>query len=151
MTALIIQLVIPLFLILLGFFAGRVAERKHYANIHEREEQFLTQPAMTTKTIEKGRQVRSAGLAIGSVVGSIEYFKRFLSGIRMMFEGELGAYASVLDRGKREAILRMKESNPDADVYLNFRMETASISKGNRKAVGSVEVVAYSTAVTFER
>ncbi len=141
---------VPLVLILVGFYAGRLAERNHYASIHKREDEFLSQPAVTTRTIEEGREVQSAELAVGSVVVSIDYFKRFLSGFRMVFGGELRAYASILDRGKREAILRMKESCPNADLYLNFRMETASISKGRRKAIGSVEVVAYSTAITFK-
>ena len=149
MEQLIGQIVFPLILILLGFFAGRIAERNHYKSIHEREEKFLSKPAITTKTIDNGREVQIAVLAVGSVVVSVDYFKRFLSAFRLIFGGELRAYASVLDRGKREAILRMKESNPNADLYLNFRMETASISKGRGKSIGSVEVVAYSTAITY--
>ena len=150
MAELIGQLSVPLVLLLLGFFAGRVAERNHYKSIHEREEKFLSKPTITTQTIEDGRQVQNAALATGSIVVSVDYFKRFLSAFRMLFGGELGAYASVLDRGKREAVLRMKESCPSADVYLNFRIETASISKGRGKTIGSVEVVAYSTAVKFK-
>jgi uncharacterized protein YbjQ (UPF0145 family) len=137
------QVGVPLALILLGFFAGRLAERNHYTSIHKREDEFLSQPAATTRTIEEGREVQSAELAVGSVVVSVDYYKRFLSAFRMLFGG-------VLDRGKREAILRMKESSPTADVYLNFRMETATISKGKRKAIGSVEIVAYSTAIKFK-
>jgi uncharacterized protein YbjQ (UPF0145 family) len=144
------QVGVPLALILLGFFAGRLAERNHYTSIHKREDEFLSQPAATTRTIEEGREVQSAELAVGSVVVSVDYYKRFLSAFRMLFGGELRSYASVLDRGKREAILRMKESSPTADVYLNFRMETATISKGKRKAIGSVEIVAYSTAIKFK-
>ena len=144
------QVGVPLALILLGFFAGRLAERNHYTSIHKREDEFLSQPATTTRTIEEGREVQSAELAVGSVVVSVDYYKRFLSAFRMLFGGELRSYASVLDRGKREAILRMKESRPTADVYLNFRMETATISKGKRKAIGSVEIVAYSTAIKFK-
>ena len=150
MAEFIPNIVVPLILLLLGFFAGRVAERNHYKDIHEREEKFLNQPAMTTKTIDDGRGVQDAVLAVGSVVVGVDYFKRFLSAFRLVFGGELRSYASVLDRGKREAILRMKESNPDADLYVNFRMETATISKGRRKAIGSVEVVAYSTAITYK-
>jgi uncharacterized protein YbjQ (UPF0145 family) len=150
MAELIGQIVVPVILLLLGFFAGRVAERNHYKSIHEREEKFLTKPAMTTRSADDGREIQHATLAVGSVVVSVDYFKRFLSAFRLIFGGELRAYASVLDRGKREAILRMKESNPNADLYLNFRMETASISKGRGKTIGSVEVVAYSTAITYK-
>jgi len=56
----------------------------------------------------------------------------------------------LIDRGRREALLRMKEWAPDADVFLNCRLETASISKGEGKAIGCVEVIAYATAVKYK-
>ena len=43
----------------------------------------------------------------------------------------------------------MKESVPGAHVYLNTRLETSTISNGQGKSVGCVEVLAYSTAITF--
>ena len=67
----------------------------------------------------------------------------------MIFGGELKSYSPLLDRGKREALLRMKESVPGADEYINCRMETSTISSGKGKAMGTVEVIAYSTAITY--
>ena len=145
-----VDLFLLLVLLSVGFFAGRIAERKHYMSIHKREGALLSQPVVTTKALEEDSVVQSAELALGSVVVSVDYYKRFLAAFRMLFGGELRSYASVLDRGKREAVLRMKESHPNADVYLNFRMETASISKGKRKATVCVEVLAYSTAITYK-
>ena len=69
----------------------------------------------------------------------------------MVFGGEMKSYSSIIDRGRREAILRMKESCPDADLFLNCRLETSSISKGKGKVVGCAEVLAYATAVRFQR
>ena len=43
----------------------------------------------------------------------------------------------------------MKESVPGADEYINCRMETSTISSGKGKAMGTVEVIAYSTAITY--
>ena len=43
----------------------------------------------------------------------------------------------------------MKESFPGADEYINCRLETSTISSGRGKAVGTVEVIAYSTAITY--
>ena len=43
----------------------------------------------------------------------------------------------------------MKESCSNADVYLNCRLETSTISSGQAKATGCVEVLAYSTAIKF--
>ena len=44
----------------------------------------------------------------------------------------------------------MKESCPGAHQIINIRLETSSISKGRKKQVGSVEVLAYGTAVFFQ-
>jgi uncharacterized protein YbjQ (UPF0145 family) len=45
----------------------------------------------------------------------------------------------------------MKESCPEADQVINMRLETSSISKGQKKQVGSVEVLAYGTAVYLRK
>ena len=85
----------------------------------------------------------------GNVVISIDYFKRFLAGLRMIFGGRIRAYESLVDRARREALLRMRRAARDmgAAYVFNVRMETASISKGANNAIGSVEVVAYGTAI----
>ena len=137
-------------LILIGYTAGKWLEDRHYKSIREREMKFLQRPTITIKTIPGNQSVQQASMAIGAVVVSVDYFKRFLATIRMIFGGEVSSYASLIDRGKREAILRMKESCPNADLYLNFRLQTAAISQGRRNKIGSIEFVAYSTAITFE-
>jgi uncharacterized protein YbjQ (UPF0145 family) len=91
---------------------------------------------------------RSTRLVAGSVVISVDYFKRFLAGLRNIFGGRVRSYESLLDRARREAILRMKAEAKalGADMVFNIKMETASISKGRRNAIGAVEVLAYGTA-----
>ncbi len=134
----------------LGFVCGSVAESRHYRSIRERESRWLDKPALTCRTpLDDSRTVARAEMAVGSVVVSVDYFKRILAQLRLFFGGELGAYASLVDRGKREAILRMREACPNADAYLNVRLQTSSLSRGERQMLGSVEVVAYGTAVTY--
>ena len=141
---------IPLILLVLGYAAGKIAESRHYRRIREREQRHLKTPAVTWKTLVDERPVKSVRLAAGSVVVSVDYYKRFLTAFRRIFGGEIRAYAPLLDRGRREAILRMKESCPEADMFLNCRVETSTISSGSGKATGCVEVLAYGTAVGFE-
>lgn len=145
----VIQLILVFLFIVLGFFIGKAKERSHYRRIRVREKGFLDKPAITSKLPQPGREVASTDLAIGSVVVSIDYYKRFLSGFRRLFGGELKSYSPLLDRGKREAILRMKESVQGADEYICCRLETSTISSGKGKAVGTVELIAYSTAITY--
>ena len=142
-------LILTLVFLAMGYGFGKYLEGKHYKQIKEREAKFQERPAVTFEAIPEGTAVASAELVVGSVVVSIDYFKQFLSSFRMVFGGEMQSYSTLLDRGRREAILRMKECCPQADIYINTRLETASISKGNQKKIGSVEVVAYGTAVTY--
>ena len=142
---------IPFVVLLFAYITGKVTERRHYASIHEREGHWLSIPAITGKHLTDLPAVASADLVVGSVVVSVDHFKRFLSTFRMVFGGEMKSYSSIIDRGRREAILRMKESCPDADLFLNCRLETSSISKGKGKVVGCAEVLAYATAVRFQR
>jgi len=142
---------IPFLVLLLAYVTGKIAEKRHYKRIHAREERWVGIPAISGKHIPDLQSVVSAELVVGSVVVSVDHFKRFLSNFRKFFGGELKSYSSVIDRGRREAILRMKESSPEADLFLNCRLETSSVSKGKGKAVGCAEVVAYATAVRFER
>ena len=142
---------VALLLLVLGFVVGKVTEHRHYRSIRARERRFLSVPVISTKTLDDPRPVAEARLVLGSVVVSVDYYKRFLSTFRNLFGGELRSYASLIDRGRREALLRMRESQPTADLFLNCRLETASISKGQGKATGTVEVIAYATAITFEK
>lgn len=145
------QLIIFIILIMLGYIFGRMAESKHYRSIEEREQFWMTRPASTYKTVsDSGRKIRKSELVCGNVVISVDYFKRIVAGLRNLFGGEVRAYETLLDRARREAILRLHESSGDADEIINLRLETSSIYKGKGKQVGSVEVLAYGTAVYFE-
>ena len=89
-------------------------------------------------------------MVYGSAVISIDYFKRFLGGLRNIFGGELSSFETVLDRARREAILRMKEMAGNAGIIINTRVETSTIGTTSKKGIGCSEVLAYGTALTFE-
>jgi uncharacterized protein YbjQ (UPF0145 family) len=88
-------------------------------------------------------------MVCGNVVISIDFFKKFVSGLRRIVGGRVSSYESLIDRARREAVLRMKEeaAKKGAQYVFNVKMETSSISKGRRNSVGSVEVLAYGTAI----
>lgn len=148
--AICLQIGIPVGLIALGYFAGRSAEKKHYESIHQREAHFLQLPAVPTKQWDGNRTVASAQMVCGSVVVSADYFKRLLANLRNIVGGRMRSYESLLDRARREAILRLKEQCPDADIIVNLRMETSSIGSTRRQnGISCVEVVAYGTAIKY--
>ena len=140
-----------LILLVLGFVFGQIAETRHYRSILKREKATLNIPVMTLKTVPDSIQRCQTFLVTGNVVVSIDFFKKFLSSLRNLVGGRLKSYESLLDRARREAILRMKQDAIQAGgkMIVNVRIETASISKhsNSRYSVSSVEVVAYGTAV----
>jgi uncharacterized protein YbjQ (UPF0145 family) len=144
------QLIIFAILLSSGYFFGRRAEKKHYKSIFERENHWLQLPATSCKyVLEDDREVDHCHLVNGSMVVSVDYFKRILAMLRIFFGGNVQSYETLIDRARREAVLRMKESCPEADQVINLRLETSSITKGKGKQIGSVEVLAYGTAVYF--
>jgi uncharacterized protein YbjQ (UPF0145 family) len=147
---LLYQLIPFLVLMSLGYLFGRIAEKKHYQSIMEREKEWLRLPTTSSKFVvrtDTKQEVRRSHLVTGSVVISVDYFKRIVAGLRNIFGGNIQSYETLVDRARREAVLRMKESCPEADQIINLRLETASISKGKKDQIGSVEVLAYGTAI----
>jgi uncharacterized protein YbjQ (UPF0145 family) len=141
-------------LICLGYFAGSRAERRHYRSIRKREEEFVALPAVTFRQITEPERAEKSRLVAGSAVISIDYFKRLLAGLRSLVGGRVKSYESLLDRARREALLRMKEQAGAADEIVNLRIETTSISKGSmnrNRSVSTVEALAYGTAVYYRK
>ena len=146
-----IDIIIFFSMIIVAYGTGRAAESAHYKRIKTREKESRHIPIHSLKMLEEGRVVQKIKLASGSVVISVDYFKRVMASFRNLFGGEIASYSSLIDRGRREAVLRMIEAVPEADAFVNMRMETSTISQGAGNSIGSVEFVAYATAITYEK
>ena len=147
-----VELVVFLVLLTLGYLVGRFAERRHYRSIIAREARLNALPAIASRYPPTEPRYEQS-LVIGSTVVSVDYFKRFLAALRYLFGGPVIAYESLLDRARRESLLRMKQQAADlgATMVFNVKYETASISKGRRNTIGSIEVLAYGTALIDPR
>lgn len=143
------DLIIFLILLVFGFVFGQIAEKRHFRSIIEREKKLSDILCFTEKRFPDQGQVKAA-LVCGNVVVSIDFFKRFVAGLRNIIGGRVSSYESLLERARREAILRMKADarKRGATSVWNIRLETASIYKGAQQSIGAVEVVAYGTALT---
>lgn len=148
-----IELILLLFPFVLFYFIGNYIESRHYESIEKREQKTISLPIVSLKTLDPGTRVKSSRLVMGSAVISIDYFKRFIAGIKNFIGGRLGSYETLLDRARREALLRMKKSAGSCDIIMNIKYETSAIGKtvNDGKKVGCVEVLAYGTAVTYEK
>lgn len=148
------EIIILIVILLLGYIFGQHAEKKHFKSIIAREKSSLHLPVVTMKTPPPINQHElNSELVAGNTVVSIDAFKKFVATLKMLFGGRVAQYESLLDRARREAILRMKEQAAlkNAFVVMNTRVETASISKNSkrRNSVGAVEVLAYGTAISL--
>ncbi len=147
------ELLISIILLITGYLTGRSFEVRHYKRIRLREKKFHHIPIITSRWQECIEEDEEGILFTGGVVISSDYFKTFISALRMFFGGRIREYETLLDRGRREAILRMKEKAArwGAEKIINMRLEHSSIYGGNMQkggfALPAVEVFAYATAI----
>lgn len=148
-----IQLLILTGLIILGYTTGSVIEKNHYASIEEREKQKAHQPVLNVSKPVDSQSVIQSKMVIGSAVISIDYFKRFIAQLINLVGGEVVSYETLVDRARREAILRMKDQAFGYDYILNLRLDTSTIGNtaNQKNGMGSVEVLAYGTAVKVKK
>ena len=144
-----LDLIFFLSLLLVGYLIGGLLEWRHYRSIRRREAALIHQATVPSEVLPDTRY-QAIGFATGSVVISVDFFKRFVAGLRNLFGGRVLVYESLIDRARREAVLRMKESWPQADMFVNVRIETAAVGSQHlsNKGVACLEVCAYGTAVT---
>ncbi|MEW8366051.1 MAG: YbjQ family protein [Candidatus Thiodiazotropha taylori] len=148
-----IDLIILVTLLALGYGFGSYAESRHYKSIIARENRLRHIPAVTSRFPPMNNNSGDAELVSGSVVISKDYFKRFIAALRNLVGGQVTSYESLVDRARREAILRMKAQAEqlNADIVFNVKLETSSIHKGRGNSIGSVEVLAYGTALKTQQ
>lgn len=151
----LLQLGVPLFLLALGYGAGSLAEQSHYKSIRLRELRFRRMPTTNLRRPPIHWRVEKVGLVAGSTVVSVDYFKRFLAQLRGLVGGRVRAYESLLDRARREALLRMKEEAAKGgyDAVVNVRIESSNIASPLRSDRGTagIEVLAFGTALKLAR
>jgi uncharacterized protein YbjQ (UPF0145 family) len=141
-----VDLIQLLILIGIGYFVGTRVEKSHYQSILRREGQLVYLPVVQAEEVVDDRPVRDSRMVYGSVVISTDYFKTIVAGLRNMLGGEMCSFETILDRGRREAVLRLKEKAPDADIIVNLRLETNQIG-----LFGTAEVLAYGTALYYAK
>lgn len=148
----LITLGIVVVLLLIGFIFGTLAEKKHYKTIINEERRLNKIPAMSCR-LPPENQVYEHVLVSGNVVVANDYFKFFTAGLKSLFGGQLTTFESLLDRGRREAMIRMKQQaeSLNADLIFNVKYITANLNAGENQKIGSIELFAYGTAMIRPR
>ena len=144
-----------LLLIILGFtfMTGTIIEKRHFEKIKKREIALIKKPIINfgAKKWDTNRKIKKIELVTGECVISGDYFKNFVAGLKNLFGGRLTTFESVLDRGRREAILKMREKARGANFIINARIESVMLNDTyGQESVPQCAIIAYGTAVTYE-
>jgi uncharacterized protein YbjQ (UPF0145 family) len=142
---------IPLGLLILGLAVGRVREHAHFRSIQRREAEYASRVVVTNlKRLPPALTPEDTFLCVGSVVIAQDYWKTWVAGLKHIIGGRLRTIETLVERARREAVLRMVEAalQRGATHVLNVRMETSTITRGQRGSkAGGIEVLAYGTGI----
>ena len=145
-----IQLIVFALLLLVGLLFGRAAEKRHFKELAQKELILRDVLVFSGKRLPEGQAFRRATLVVGSAVIAEDYFKRVAASLKSLVGGRLTAYESLMDRGRREAVVRMKQEarKLGADMILNVQFETTRLSEDRgQQVLFSAEFIAYGTAL----
>ncbi len=144
------------FLVLMGaYFIGSWIERRHFREIEKREKALKGMPVTTFELLPTNWHISRAELVSGSVVVSLDYFKRVIAGLRGIFGGRIKTYEALLERARREALLRMNEAAraKGLNAVINVRLETSRLAnaRNDGKGTAGVEMLAFGTGLRVDK
>lgn len=144
----LIKLVIFLIILTIGYFRGRHNERKHYEALEEEEAEVADVLIFSTRYPPPSAVPLDPVLVSGNAVISSDAFRAFVASLRKIFGGNYTSYEMLLDRGRRQALVRLKQQAKakGANKVFNVKFESAFISDRQRKTAPEVEIYAYGTA-----
>ena len=146
MTQFLINYAPLIVLFVVGWFFGSRHERQHLAQLSIAEQSLSHIIVSSERFYRPKLAAGSEGeLVLGSVVIAQDYFKMIIARVLSIFGKNLTTYETLLDRARREAIVRMR-TEAKAKGYnhiYGLRLEVSNINQ-----LGSmVEAIAYGTAV----
>jgi len=150
-----VQVGLPAALLLVAYVIGTAVEQRHYRILRARERRSRAFPVVTFREPPPDWRVEGVEMVTGSVVISLDYFKRFLAGLRLLVGGRIAGYESLLDRARREAVLRVKEEAfaRGCHAVVHLRLESTRLNRtlGAEGGTAGVEILAYGTALKIAR
>ena len=147
----IIMSLLPFWIIALGYTGGRWREQSHLKSLAIREEALGHIVVTNLKTVANPETAASGCLVMGEAVIATDYFKSIAAQLRNLIGGEMKSMQSLVDRARREAMVRMLEQadRAGASEVHNVRLETSNIrsATSRKKAAISVEMLAFGPAI----
>jgi len=140
---------ITVLLLVMGLVIGSTVESSHFRRLARREQQLASIMVSDLRRLPVNWQASDGMLVTGEAVIATDYFKVFVAGLRNLFGGRVKSYESLVERARREAIVRMLQQaqSAGANVVWNVRIETTTIQGKQQGKSGGIEVLAYGTAM----
>ncbi len=154
----LIWLVIVLFNLVVGigvlagaYIIGTILEQRHFKRLAVAEQELSDILVTDLKHIPINWIVEDSCLVTGMVVIANDKFKAWIAGWIKLFGGRVFSYETLIERARREAIVRMlREARArSANALWNVRLETSTIH--SRGKGGGIEVLAYGTALKVRK
>lgn len=134
---------------LFGWLLASWFEQRHLASIRAREIPLQNIRVNTSKHLPDC-EPEGCALLIGSVVVAHDYFRTLIIIIRRFIGGNISPYERLVQRGRREALIRLKEEAElrGVDQIINIRFGTSTVSG---RFLHAIEMVAYGTGIRTQR
>lgn len=152
MIELIIDMLLPLLILAVAFFAGNVISSRHDKQLRERQQQVGHIRTTDLNRFYKPDSGIQAQMFTAEVTLGIDHFRGFLGSLKCIFGGQIRSYQKTLDRARREALMQVVEQAAATgyNAVANLRLEFVDISgKANMvKRASMVTIIAYGTGYT---
>lgn len=140
-------------LLLLGLIAGGTRERRHLADLREREERMRRSMIVTqNRTLLSPVAAKTPPqMLTAEVVIATDYLKSFFASWRKFFGGEIRSYQTLMDRARREAVMRVVEQAQSLgyNAVGNVRLQTADIGGANTAGRGPAMAAILASATAY--
>jgi uncharacterized protein YbjQ (UPF0145 family) len=136
-------------LLFVAYLVGSSVEAAHFRRLARWEQRLSGIMVSDMKQIPPNWHVSDSSLVVGEAVIATDKFKVFTAGLRNLFGGRVRGYETLMERARREALVRMlwQAQQFGANVVWNVRVATSTIQGKREGKSGGVEVMAYGTAM----
>ncbi len=136
--------------LVLALFVGSWIERRHLQGLAQREALLGSMLVTDVRTFPQHLPgTPPPQMIVGEVVIGCDYFKAFLASWKLLFGGRVGSYQRVVDRARREAVLRVLEQARALgyNAVCNLRIESADVGGNTQQSrMPMSAVIAFGTA-----
>ena len=137
----LIQLIGIILMMAIGWYFGTRAERRHLAQLDE-QEKHLGHIIVSSERFFVPMTNKDGQLVVGSVVIAQDYFKHMVAMVLSLLGKNLTVFEQLLERSRREAVLRLKR-----EAYLAGYNQIYGVRLQSTVIGGGVETIAYGTAI----